>query len=209
MAAYIGDRQISEKRVQEVLDDARDALAGTANAAMPISRRDVVNVLVSKDLIDRVAARHHVTLPADLSYDQFASLVRLPATTEYVRLFAQYNALQYQVEQSITNGPALTEADLKDVFQRLNDNKALQPGTSFESFAGTVPADAMKQLQAAVALRNEVHEVAAPLDVTINPRYQPLELGVYGVQNQQTNAIYQLVAARLGDDAAVPVSDVS
>jgi hypothetical protein len=208
VAAYIGDAQITEKRVQEVLDDAQAALAGSNAKVLPITRADVVNVLVSRDLIGRVAARHNVQLPADLSYDQFAALVKLPAKTEYVRLYAQYNALQYNVEQSITGSAALTEDDLKDVYKRLVANNAVQPGTTFDSFKGTVPADALKELQAAVALRNEVHEVADPLDVTVNPRYQPLELGVYGVQNQQTKAIYQLVAAQVGDDASVPVSDV-
>jgi hypothetical protein len=208
VAAYIGDSQISEERVQEVLDEARAALPPNI-VALPITRADVVNVLVSRDLIGRVAARHNVQVPADLSYDQFATLVKLPASTEYVRLYAQYSALQYNIEQSITGSAALTEDDLKDVYRRLLANSAVQPGTTFEAFKSTVPADALQELQAAVALRNEVHEVADPLDVTVNPRYQPLELGVYGVQNQQTKAIYQLVAAPVGDDASVPVSDVS
>jgi hypothetical protein len=207
VAAYIGDSRITEKRVQQVWDDARAALGG--DAAMPITRTDIVNVLVSRDLIERVAQRHSVQVPADLSYDQFAALVRLPAKTQYVRLYAQYNALQYTVEQSITSTTALTEDDLKDVFQRLTANNALEPGTTFDAFKGTVPADVTKDLQAAVALRKEVHEIADPLDVTVNPRYQPIELGVYGIQNQQTKAIYQIVAAQVGGDASVPVSDVS
>ncbi|MFI1990182.1 hypothetical protein [Actinoplanes sp. NPDC020271] len=207
VAAYIGDTRITEKRVQEVWDDARAALGDAA--AMPITRTDVVNVLVSRNLIERVAQRHNVQLPAGLSYDQFAALVRLPAKTEYVQLYAQYNALQYTVEQSITGTTALTEDDLKDVYQRLTANNALEPGTTFDAFKGTVPADVTKDLEAAVALRNEVHQVADPLDVTVNPRYQPIELGVYGVQNQQTKAIYQIVAAQVGGNATVPVADVS
>lgn len=206
VAAYVGNDRITEKRVEAIMDDARSALNGTA---LPISRADVVNVLVSHDLIERVAARHNVQLPSDLSYDQFATLVKLPAKTEYVRLYAQFTALQYTVEQSITSTETLTDDDLKDVFQRLTANNALEPGTTFDSFKGTVPADVTKDLQAAVALRKEVHAVADPLKVTINPRYQPLELGVYGVQNQQTQKVYQIVAAQLGDDQAVPVTDVS
>lgn len=207
VAAYIGDTRITEKRVQQVWDDARAALGG--DSAMPITRTDVVNVLVSRDLIDRVAQRHNVRVPADLSYDQFAPLLRLPAKAEYVRLYAQYSALQYTVEQSMTSTTALTEADLKDVYQRLIANQGIDPTTTFDAFKTTVPENVTQELQTAVALREEVHQIADPLKVTINPRYQPIELGVYGVQNQQTKAIYQIVAAQVGDDTSVPVSDVS
>ncbi len=208
VAASVGDSKITEERVQEVLDDARAGLGDSA-ANLPITREDVVNVLVGRDLIDRIAARHNVRLPASPSYDQFAALVRLPATTEYVRLYTEYSTLQYDVEQSITSTTALSDDDLKDVFQRLNANGAIEPGTTFDTFRTSVPPEALKELQAAVALREEVYETADPLNVSVHPRYQPLELGVYGVQNQKTNTIYQLVAAEVGTDVVVPVSDVS
>ncbi|WP_285553323.1 hypothetical protein [Actinoplanes regularis] len=208
VAASVGDARITEERVQAVLDDARNALGENA-ANLPITREDVVNVLVSRDLIDRVAARHNVRLPASPSYDQFAALVRLPATTEYVRLYTEYSTLQYDVEQSMTSTTPLSDDDLKDVFDRLTANGGIEPGTTFDTFRTSVPPEALTELQAAVALRDEVHEVADPLNVSVHPRYQPLELGVYGVRNQKTNAIYQLVAAEVGTDVTVPVSDIS
>ncbi|BCY05698.1 hypothetical protein L3i22_007860 [Actinoplanes sp. L3-i22] len=207
VAAYIGDTRITETRVQAVWDDAQTALNGAT--AMPITRTDVVNVLVGADLMKRVAARHQAEMPPNLPFDEFATRLRLPAKAEYVRLYTQYYALLYAVEQSITAPAALTDADLQDAFQRLNANNALQEGTTFDAFKSTLPAAVTKDLQSAVAARNEVHEVAGPLDVTVNPRYLPLELGFYGLQNQRTKSVYQIVAAPVGDDSAVPVSDVS
>ncbi len=208
VAAYIGDTKITEKRVQEVWDDARAALGG--QAAMPITRADVVGVLVSRELIDVVAQRHNVTPPADLTYDKIAGLLRLPAKTEYVRLFVQYSALQYAIEQTITNVPALTEDDLKDIYQRLVRNQAFEESSNpFDAFKGTLTEDVAKNLAAGVALREELEEVSGPLDVTVNPRYQPIELGVYGIQNDETQPVYQIIAAQVGGNASVPVSDVS
>src|SRR6185436_8473030 len=99
VAAYIGDTRTTEKRVQAVWDDARAALGGDA-AVMPISRTDVVNVLVGADLMKRVAARHNAEVPPNLPFDEFATRLRLPAKAEYVQLYTQYYALVYAVEQT-------------------------------------------------------------------------------------------------------------
>ncbi|GIF12414.1 hypothetical protein FHX34_10449 [Actinoplanes teichomyceticus] len=231
VAAYVGDTRITEKRVQDIWDDARAAFtrnpaasapatdpetgalnapaSGTDPAALPITRADIVNVLVSRELLNRVAARHNVTVPADLAYDQIAGKLRLPENAEYVRLYTQYIALLSVVEQSVQRPAPLTDDDLRDIYQRFGANGALDAGTTFESFRSTLPEQAVQQLQAAVTVRTEVREIAEPLDVTINPRYQPLEIGLYGIQNSQVSPIYQLVAAELGDESAVPVTDVS
>ncbi|GAA4597664.1 hypothetical protein BJY16_002434 [Actinoplanes octamycinicus] len=246
VAAYVGDSQIPESRVQDIWDDARQAFdaeavgkraeaqkavdaakqqlaAGQATEVdvktaedalaqvgkqMPIQRADVVSVLVSRKLYDQLAQRHSVTLPAELAYDRAGAAVGLPATTEYVRLYTQNAVLQYLVSQSLTGAPALTEADLKEVFRRAEEKDAIQPGTTFEKFRSGLNAQFTEELKSGVALRNELTSVAGPLHITINPRYQPMEIVTYSYPLQNGTGL-DLVGARLDEQSGLPVKDVS
>ncbi|MEV6343499.1 hypothetical protein [Actinoplanes sp. NPDC051851] len=219
VAAYVGDSRITESRVQAIWDDARAKLTaeartaaqagGTGTATMPISRADIVSVLVGRNLITKVAEKHGVTMPAGLTYDNVASVVGLPATTEYVHLFTEYNALQDAVKQAETGTAALSDEDWQDVLQRLSENGTVDAGTTVESLRSTLPDTVTTQLQSAIAVRDEVTAVAGTQSIQINPRYAPLEIGVYPIRNSETSPLYQLVVAPLGEDTAVPVDDVS
>ncbi|BCJ44434.1 hypothetical protein GCM10010168_12480 [Actinoplanes ianthinogenes] len=247
VAAYVGDAQIPESRVQDIWDDARAAFDADAEAKlaearkavddakaqlatgqateldvktaedalaqvptrMPIERADVVSVLVSRKLYDQLAQRHSVSLPAELAYDRAGAAVGLPASTEYVRLYTQNAVLQYLVSQSLTGAAALSDADLKDVFQRAEKRNAIRPGTTFESFRSGLNAQFTEDLKNGVALRNELTSVAGPLHITINPRYQPMEIVTYSYPLQNAPAL-DLVGAPLGDQrSGLPVTDLS
>ncbi|AEV81825.1 hypothetical protein ACWT_0811 [Actinoplanes sp. SE50] len=207
VAAYVGDTRITEKQVERIADEAQRARAGAG--ATPIPRSEVVRLLVARPLLDQLAARHQVTLPANLPYDQYAKLIGLPADNELLHLIVDNGTLQQAVSQKITGPATLSDDDLRDVYQRPEVQKALPPGTSLEQFRSVLSnADLKAGVQAGIGLRNELAEVAAPLHVTINPRYQPLELVTYTFQPSQTTNI-GMVGAPLGDPAHLPVSDVS
>jgi hypothetical protein len=220
VAAYVGDTRISEQQVQEIWADARDAVADLpptvdpvtgeqVAARLPITRTDVVNLLVSRNLIERVAERHQVSTPTDIAYDQIAGLVGLPAKTQYLQLYARNLGLQYQLEAGLAGTTQLSDTDLEGVLRRLVANGAIDPATTVDKLRSQIQPQMMQQLQAAVQLRDEVSEVADQVDLKVNPRYQPMEIGTYVFRTKENSPTYQLVAAPVGDDAAVPVSDFS
>ncbi|GIF19304.1 hypothetical protein BJ973_006349 [Actinoplanes tereljensis] len=213
VAAYLGDVRITESRVQDVWDEAQDAVveaAGPAPAApvtMPITRTDVVRTLVSSDVLAKVAKQQSVSLPADLSYDEYATSLHVPATTEFVKLYAQADTYVRLLREGVKNPPASTDADLREVYDVLSENGQVE-GYSFDQFKQSLP-DSNKQLvQTATAVRQEIAEITAPMNITVNPRYQPLGIPVLQFQTQN-GAVRPLVSVPLGADESVPVSAVS
>ena len=227
VAAYLGENgRITEARVQEVWDEAYDAVAAQApqpagaaepseaaappsSVVMPISRADIVGQLVSRDVYARVAEQRRITLPADLPYAEAGGQVGLPATSEYVRLYTENVIMRNQLEKAVTTPAEPTEADLRDVYQRFAANGGLEPGMDFAAFTASVPPEAKQALGSAITIRNDVQAVADDLKIQVNPRYQPLELGMYGISDSNSGRVYQIVAAALGEDERTPVLDVS
>lgn len=218
VAAYVGGGKVTESRVQEVWDEAREALtdagpqAGAESAspaALPITRSDVVRALVSVDVLTEVAKKENVTLPADPALADYASALRLPESTEYVRLYARSDSLIKALRQNAQNAPAPTDADLREVFDVLVANEQIAPGSTFAEFKTALPAQNMQLVQSAAAVRNEINEVTGPLRIRVNPRYQPLGIPVLEFQTQ-AGELRPLVVAPLGAEGAdSPVTDVA
>jgi hypothetical protein len=215
VAAYVGDTKITESRVDAVWNEARDAVqaasppASGEALAISITRADVVRVLVSADVLPEVAKKHNVSLPSNLQLNEYASALHVPASTEFVRLFAQSEGYVSALQQSVKNAPAPTDDDLREVFDALlaAGQQAAQ-GTTFEQFKSGLAAQNVQAVQVAAAVRNEINEAATPLDVRVNPRYQPLGIPVLQFQTQQ-GAVKPLVVASLGKDETVPVTTIS
>ena len=223
VAAYVGDGRISEARVQQIWDEAYDAVnaqraaaapaegaspsaAGDAQAAtMPITRRDVVRTLISADVLGRVARQGNVTLPADLRLGTFASLARVPADTEYVRLYAEATTLAALLQARAQNPPEATDADLREVYDAAAAAQ-LTGNATFEQFKAQLAPETRQAVQSAVAVRNEVNEVTGPLRIRVNPRYQPMDVTVWPYPSD-TGEVVRLMVAPLGaNDAVAPVS---
>ncbi|WP_436523756.1 hypothetical protein [Actinoplanes sp. HUAS TT8] len=205
-AAYVGDTRITEKQVQKIWDEARQSVgdAGT----VPVSRAQIVRALVTLPVMEQVAANNQVALPADLPYDQIAESVKLPATIEYVRLLTKTVALQILVNQKVTAVATLSEDDLRAVYKRAEDLHALRPGATFDAFRSGMDEELSAGLKSGVGRRNEIDAVTEKLHVTVNPRYQPMEIVTYAYPVSQTGSL-NLVAAALGDQTPLPVTDVS
>jgi hypothetical protein len=214
VAAYLGDVRITESRVQDVWDEAQDAVVeaagqgATATAAtMPITRTDVVRTLVSADVLTKVAKQEGVALPADLSYDEYATSLHVPATTEFVKLYAQADTYVRLLREGVKNPPASTDAELREVYDVLAANGQVE-GYSFEQFKQSLPDNNKQLVQTATAVRQEIAKITEPMDITVNPRYQPLGIPVLQFQTQN-GAVRPLVSVPLGADESVPVSAVS
>jgi hypothetical protein len=220
VAAYVGSQdRITESRVQQIWDDARRSVssappaaegapAGAPAGTLPITRTDVVRTLLSVDVLREVAKRENVTLPGDLSLPEYASALRLPPEAEYVRLFAESDTLLKLLRQNAQNAPAPTDDDLRQVFDVLVENQQVAPGSTFEQFKTALPPQNMQLVQSAAAVRNEITEVAGPMRIKVNPRYQPLGIPVLEFQTQN-GELRPLVVAPLGaNNASAPVTDL-
>jgi hypothetical protein len=224
VAAYLAAGNISVARVQQVYDDARDkqaaadaALAKSPSPAptetaapskLPLTGEAVLDTLVSHQVLLTLAQRHNVQIPSPLPIKEYATLLHLPETAEYVKLYVEVEGLQFALNKGGQGGP-LSEADVRDVYQRAKAQNAVDPSSTPEQFAAGLSADGKKVLGTAIALRNEVKTEVAQQHLRLNPRYQAFDIPVLTQRDQQTGAALILVAQPVGNrNASVPVTDV-
>lgn len=203
VAVYLGSRgQITEHHVQRIWDETRAALGSAANGAparMPIARTDIVGLLLTHELYDRVAARQQVALPATMPYEQVAEQIGLPATAELTRVYTENAVLRQQLLQKAAGASASApaDADLRDVYQRFAANQAVT--VDFETFRSRLqPAD-LQELGGAFALRDAVQSLVGELDVEVSPRYEDVELGIYSYNDQNSGRSFAIVSVPFGD----------
>jgi hypothetical protein len=201
VAAYVGDSELTETRVQQVYDQVRAATGGA-----PITRTDVVHTILSDQVLTEVAKRHSVALPADLSTADYATSLHLPPDSDYVRMFAESDTYVKLLRQGIKDLPEPTDAELKEIFDILVANGQVADGGTFAQFKTSLPAENKQLVQTATAVRKEITEVADSLDIHVNPKYQPIGIAV--LQFQTSNGeVRPLVTAPLGPDETSPVTD--
>lgn len=233
VAAYLASGNISLARVQQVYDDARDRQAaadgaGTPSSApseaaapsdglpsdsatgskLPLTGANVLDTLVSHQVLTALAQRHNVKIPSPLPLADYAKLLHLPEKSEFVKLYVEVEGLQFALNQGGQGGP-LTIGDIRDIYQRARAQHAMDPATTIEQFATNLSADGKKVLGTAVALRNEVRDEVNQQHLRLNPRYQAFEIPVLTQRDQQTGNAQVLVAQPVGNrNASVPVTDV-
>ncbi|MBM2619311.1 hypothetical protein JIG36_27545 [Actinoplanes sp. LDG1-06] len=215
VAAYVGDSaKVTEARVQDVWDNAEEALtAATADQpeapAMSITRADIVRTLVGHDVLTGVARREGVTLPAELALGDYATQLRLPQSAEYVRLYAEFDGLLRALRTKVqSSAPDATDDDLREVYDVLLSSGEIPAGTTFDQFKQQLPAENLALVKTAAAVRKEVAELTDTMEITVNPRYQPLNIPVLEFQTQ-SGQLSPLVVVPLGEGADSPVTDVS
>ncbi|XVU26388.1 hypothetical protein ACQPZJ_04855 [Actinoplanes sp. CA-054009] len=211
VAAYVGDSgRITEKRVQQIYDDARTALTDAgAKGAVPISRGDIVRTLVSADVMSRVARNENVSLPTNLPLGDYATQLKLPEKAEYVRLYAESDALiRLLRERAGSSSAQPSDDDLRTVYDTLRAAGEVDPTMTFEQFKTQLPAENQQLVSTSAAVRNEVASAAGDLRIKVNPRYQPLQISVLDFQTQN-GELRPLVTVPLGaTDAGAPVIEV-
>jgi hypothetical protein len=217
VAAYIGNTTISESRVDAVYDDAKDKLAASvaqvgadqsadpaAAAQQPkltIGKADVVTTLVGLDVQRRIAQQQNIK-PTALPAEQLAQSVSLPADAEYVKIYGEYRGYLDAFAQKVQPAKP-TEADLRDVYNRLNAGGAIgAEGGTFEQFAASLSEQDAQVLQQNIGLRNALNTEIHKLRTTVNPRYGNAELPLVSFRNADGNALPLVVLSF----AAAPTS---
>lgn len=214
VAAYVGETKFTESRVEQVWDEAHEKFSAAAPVAgqsaapaqLPITRSDVVRTLVSADVLAQVAKQRNVTLPADLTLAEYASSLRLPQDTEFVRLFAETDAYVRVLRESVKDAPEPSDADLRDVYDVLVASQQVNASGTFEEFKAALPAQNKELVQTAAAVRKQIAEVTGSLDIRVNPKYQPIGIPVLQFQTGE-GEVRPLLSVPLGADDTAPVTD--
>lgn len=211
VAAYVGgSERITQDRVDAVYNDVRDKLqaAGAKTVTPPITRTDVVSVLVGSEMIDKIAAQQGVTAPADLQEPALAAALKLPADSEYLRLYAKWEGTVSALRSKVTAPGNPTDADLHELFDSLVAIHGVDPSTPFAQFKQQLAqSQNMAVVQQTVAVRNEIVKASSQFGIRVNPRYQPAHLPVLETQGQD-GSLYPLMTAPIGpNDLVAPVTD--
>ncbi|MFI5492721.1 hypothetical protein [Actinoplanes sp. NPDC051859] len=224
VAVYSAGGKITQERVQGIYDQVQDQLvaerkkaqeqaeaAGTEalpQPVMPFKQQDVLNTLISVDILRKSAKAHGVQPAAAPTVEQVAQARNYSPAWEYTQLFAETYRLRTALQAAVP--PAtLTDADMRDVYTRLVQGGAADPNIKFEEFSSTLSAENKALLQSYVSLRTELGEIVKNDKLKINPRYGNQEIVLLSAQGGDGKEV-PLVVLRLGDEAGdAYVTDVS
>jgi hypothetical protein len=210
VAAYVGQGRISEDRVSAVLDEAR-ANAITPSTGQPgpaaLKRQDVVDTLVGLDVMREIARQRGMT-PTALDTAQVAQGIGLKVNAEYVRLYSEYRGLLNAVGAGAKPAQP-TEADLRDVYNRLTAGGANPNAASFEQFSTGISTQDRQTLAQNIGLRNDLQPQIAKLNTVVNPKYTAPELPLVSTQGPNGQELPLVVLSFAPSHAAPTVVDVS
>ncbi|MER7330213.1 MULTISPECIES: hypothetical protein [unclassified Micromonospora] len=210
VAAYVGDQRITEDAIAGVMADLRAKNPTPGESATPAAqpsapapqlpgRGEVASVLVLSEVCARVSAEKNYQPRQAVQAAQLAQQFGLSPDTDYVRRVADLYTCLSGVPTGAPAAP--TEQELRDVVAAGRE-------------AGAIPADVPdevafrqldgEQLRTALATRKALADVVAAHDVTVNPRYRPLEFPVLSFAGNAP-----AVSVPLGESGSDAVTDVS
>ncbi len=196
VAAYVGDRTVTEAQVDTVVTNVTAAVAAEPGTHAP-TRTEVVATLVL-DVVCTHAPSQKQPDAQPITAETVKQAEAVPANSDY----AQARARVYACLSSIpvpADGPAPTEAQLRDVFDRAVAGKLVPEDSSFADLKDRIAAD--PGVSNALALRTTVVGLMEREHVTMNPRYRPVDFALFAPQGAT------LVAMTLGQPGAGVASD--
>jgi hypothetical protein len=190
VAAYVGDTQITEERVDAVIDDmaekkskAETATPAPDQPAEPspeqadeaLARTEVVTLLVLHEGCRQLAVAKNLTPTTTVTSEQFAASRQLPADSEYAALGAELTTCMSAVPAS--NTPP-TEDELRQLFDAAKAADLLNdPSIVFDDIKGQLAQD--QQVQQAFAGKRLYSALGGATEITVNPRYRPLTVQAF------------------------------
>jgi hypothetical protein len=210
VAAYVGQSRITEDRVSTVLDEARsNAITPPAGQQGPpaIRRQDVVDTLVGLDVMREIARQRGLT-PTALDTAQVGQAIGVKPGAEYVRLYGEFRGLLNAVGSGAKPAQP-TQADLRDVFNRLTAGGANPNGASFQQFSAGISAQDRQTLAQNIGLRNDLQPLIARLNTVVNPKYTAPVLPLVSTQGVDGQELPLVVLSFVPPQNSPPVVDVS
>ncbi|WP_410809794.1 hypothetical protein [Micromonospora sp. 067-2] len=213
IAAYVGDHRITDDRVAAVLKDARDKNPKPTASPTPSSTPaeqptppepqlpgavQVASVLVLSEVCEQISDEKNYQPRSQVAPEQVAEGLGLTVGTGYVREVAQL----YTCLSGVPSEPvAPTQQELAAVIAVGREAGLIPATTTDEAAASQLDGD---QLRGALAARRSLVEAAKGYDVTVNPRYRPLEFPVLSFPNNVA-----AVSVPLGELGSEAVTDIS
>ncbi|MEU4215575.1 hypothetical protein [Actinoplanes sp. NPDC026623] len=215
VAAYVGSLgTIATAEVARIYDQAEDKLTESRDALllkqqqqqpagasaeplppvqMPFKQQDVLNTLLTLDILEQVAATHHVQPAAKPTVADITEATGFSPEWEYTGLYTRTYQLRAALSEAVPPGE-LTDAELRSVYDKLH---AAAPSDlpPFEQFKSQLSEADQKTLEQSLGLRDEVAKVVEAEDVKPNPRYGTQELDLLSAR--PNNTLVPLVTAPL------------
>ena len=210
VAAYVGQARITEQRVTDVFEGARANQVAATPGQPPvtaISRQDVVDTMVGLDVMRELARQRKVS-PTAIDPSRVAQSLGVKAQAEYVALFTEYRGLLNALSAGVQPAQP-TQADLRDVYDRLTKGGANPDGTSFAQFSSGLAEQDQQTLAQNIGLRNKLEPEIGKLDTKVNPRYRSPELPLVSTQTSDGKVLPLIVLRLAPSTSESPVLDLS
>ncbi|GAB2925176.1 hypothetical protein GCM10027280_10580 [Micromonospora polyrhachis] len=213
VAAYVGDTTYSMDRVDAIYTDADQRFQETereqfaqrgetppARVESPISRQNVVDLLVSLELGKQVVAEKNIRVTDEVDAVNAAGVLRLSPTTEYVQLWAEWVDIYIGLREQLPS-VELTDDRVTLAYQALVDDGVLKPNVPIAQVRNALG----NQISGASAVSAALAQRAEQVGTTVNPRFRPVGAPVYIDLPNVGSRTYALPYV----DSAAPVSDVT
>jgi len=226
VAAYLGDgKTIAEDRVEAIYNEARfeltksrkqiqqqNAPGASASALPPVEvpfkQKDVLNALLSVDVLEQAAAATGVQAASEPTVEQIAQASSYSPNWLYTKLYARTYQLRSALLPKVTPAP-LTDADLRPVYERLVAGGAGE-AASYEQFKSQLSDQNKQALQQSIGLRNQLAKIIEDDAIKTNPRYGDQQLVLLSAQLDSGNVpLVEVPFVSAGASEAPFVTDVS
>lgn len=216
-AAYIGTgasaTRVSQSQVDDIYADAqakataeRTAADGSVQKPTKVTKQQIVSALVGLGVLRKYGADNNIK-PEALPATSVAQAMFLADDAKFVPIYSEFEGYLEAIAAKVPP-VQVTEADVRDVYNRFKAGGSLPPSTTFESFAGGLGQQDQQVLSQRISVSKALAPVAAKLDIDVNPRYSP-SFAVLEVPSA-TGTPVALVAVPVGGaDSTVPVTDLS
>jgi hypothetical protein len=195
-AAYVGDTRYTERQLDDLLDELREARPtaeiGAETRGLALSR------LILLDLARRVAGAQSLDVP-NAAYEEYAQASGLPATSKLVRMGAEYEAIGGAIATKV-QPVTPTEKDFQEIWNVLRKDPQLRPDVTYDVVVDVLSRD--QSLPAFLGVRNALRDQATKTKIVVNPVYRPL------IGTVATTTSEAAVTVLLGEDAGF-VADIT
>jgi hypothetical protein len=168
VAAYVGSETLAESDVDEVIDNAE---GGVTEGTKAPTREAVVTTFVLTEVCEKLRAAKPFDL-APVTAEQVAHTEMSPLDSEFTKArVAMYSCIAGVDVAEVTEP---SEAELRDLYDRA---KAAELVTrAFEEIKDELAAD--PSVRQAITVSRTLTSMVEAGDVSVNPRYRPLEFPI-------------------------------
>lgn len=168
VAAYVGDEEITETQVTEIIDDLRQKV-DAEGVELP-SRDHIVAVLVMRSVCEQLSEEKGYRPRSLASVELAVQVTGMPADSTYVQHYVDLETCLSGLPDPEPATP--TEDELKDLVTRAKEMGVLPADLSYDEAVKELDGP---RLHYVLGQRKVFTEAIADYDITVNPRYRPLE----------------------------------